>query len=111
LISSSSRAANLYVTLSRFQTTASYFRQEYQEVNMATEKTANESGVNRATDSEIPINKIDRTAPAGSKNSLGAESVRDWRPDTDDATVEAMDEEGPDLTAPRSSGKGGPSRN
>jgi hypothetical protein len=40
--------------------------------------------------------KIDRTAPAGSKNSLGAQSVRDGRPSTDDSVVEAIDEEGPD---------------
>jgi hypothetical protein len=38
---------------------------------------------------------IDPTAPAGSKNSLGAESVRDGRPATDDEVVEAMDEMGP----------------
>jgi hypothetical protein len=38
---------------------------------------------------------IDRTAPAGSENSLGAQSVRDGRPATDDSVVEAMDEEGP----------------
>ena len=44
--------------------------------------------------------KIDPTAPAGSENSLGAESVRDGRPATDDSTVEAMDEESPDITAP-----------
>lgn len=43
---------------------------------------------------------IDPTAPAGSENSLGAESVRDGRPATDDSTVEAMDEESPDITAP-----------
>jgi hypothetical protein len=41
--------------------------------------------------------KIDRTAPAGSENSLGAESVRDGRPATDDSVVEAMDEEGPGI--------------
>jgi hypothetical protein len=41
--------------------------------------------------------KIDRTAPAGSPNSLGAESVRDGRPSTDDSVVEAMDEEGPGI--------------
>ena len=41
--------------------------------------------------------KIDRTAPAGSENSLGAESVRDGRPDTDDSIVEAIDEEGPGI--------------
>jgi hypothetical protein len=39
--------------------------------------------------------KIDPTAPAGSKNSLGEESVRDGRPATDDNTVEAIDEETP----------------
>jgi hypothetical protein len=38
--------------------------------------------------------KIDRNAPAGSPNSLGAESVRDGRPSTDDSVVEAIDEEG-----------------
>jgi hypothetical protein len=41
---------------------------------------------------------IDRTAPAGSENSLGAQSVRDGRPATDDSVVEAMDEEGPGIT-------------
>jgi hypothetical protein len=39
--------------------------------------------------------KIDRNAPAGSENSLGAQSVRDGRPATDDSVVEAMDEEDP----------------
>jgi hypothetical protein len=41
--------------------------------------------------------KIDRNAPAGSENSLGAESVRDGRPSTDDSVVEAMDEKTPGL--------------
>lgn len=41
--------------------------------------------------------KIDRTSPAGSENSLGAESVRDGRPATDDSVVEAKDEEGPGI--------------
>jgi hypothetical protein len=41
--------------------------------------------------------KIDRNAPAGSESSLGAESVRDRRPSTDDSVVEAMDEETPGL--------------
>jgi len=50
--------------------------------------------------------KIDRTAPAGSENSLGAESVRDGRPATDDAVVEAMDEAGPGVTAPLAKDKG-----
>ncbi len=39
--------------------------------------------------------KIDRTAPAGSENSLGAESVRDGRPSTSDDVVEAIDEATP----------------
>jgi hypothetical protein len=43
---------------------------------------------------------IDRTAPAGSENSLGAESIRDGRPATDDSTVEAIDEVGPSIAAP-----------
>jgi hypothetical protein len=42
--------------------------------------------------------KIDRTAPAGSEHSLGAQSVRDGRPATDDSVVEAMDEEGPGIS-------------
>ena len=46
--------------------------------------------------------RIDPTAPAGSKNSLGAESVRDDRPGTDDHTVEAIDEEAPGFTPPDS---------
>jgi hypothetical protein len=42
------------------------------------------------------VNKIDPTAPAGSENSLGEESIRDGRPSTGDDVVEAIDEEGPD---------------
>ncbi len=38
---------------------------------------------------------IDRDAPAGSENSLGAESVRDGRPATKDDVIEAKDEMGP----------------
>jgi hypothetical protein len=41
--------------------------------------------------------EIDPTAPAGSPNSLGAESVRDGRPATDSSVVEAMDAEGPGI--------------
>jgi hypothetical protein len=47
------------------------------------------------TESNPRSPKIDPTAPAGSKNSLGEESVRDGRPTTDDSVVEAMDEETP----------------
>jgi hypothetical protein len=52
--------------------------------------------------------KIDLTAPAGSENSLGAESVRDGRPATDDSTVEAIDEEGPGPVDPLVSDKTNP---
>ena len=44
--------------------------------------------------------EIDPAAPAGSEDSLGEESVRDGRPDTDDSVVEAIDEEAPDLEEP-----------
>jgi hypothetical protein len=64
---------------------------------------------NQEKTSKIPIDdetdesgprdvKIDRTAPAGSENSLGAQSVRDGRPATDDSVVEAMDEEDPGIS-------------
>jgi hypothetical protein len=46
-------------------------------------------------------NRIDPTAPAGSENSLGEESIRDGRPTTDDSVVEAIDEEnGEDMPGP-----------
>ncbi len=55
--------------------------------------------IDDATDQTEPREvKIDRTAPAGSENSLGAQSVRDGRPATDDSVVEAMDEEGPGIS-------------
>jgi hypothetical protein len=47
----------------------------------------------RGKDSEEHV--IDVDAPAGSDDSLGAESVRDGRPSTDDEVVEAIDEETP----------------
>ncbi len=50
-----------------------------------------------ATPPESDPTKIDRNAPAGTPASLGAESVRDGRPSTDDSVVEAMDEEFPPL--------------
>jgi hypothetical protein len=46
--------------------------------------------------------KIDRNAPAGTENSLGAQSIRDGRPVTDDSVVEAMDEEDPAIPPARS---------
>jgi len=55
--------------------------------------------VDDETDQTRPLDvKIDRTAPAGSEHSLGAQSVRDGRPATDDSVVEAMDEEGPGIS-------------
>jgi hypothetical protein len=53
-----------------------------------------------ATTSESRSTKIDPTAPAGSKNSLGEESARDVRPTTDDSVVEAMDEATPVTPGP-----------
>ena len=44
--------------------------------------------------------KIDRNAPAGTENSLGAESIRDGRPSTDDTVVEAIDELDPGESSP-----------
>ena len=55
--------------------------------------------IDEVTDQAGPRDsKIDRTAPAGSEHSLGAQSVRDGRPATDDSVVEAMDEEGPGIS-------------
>jgi hypothetical protein len=51
--------------------------------------------ISKKTPPESDPTKIDRTAPAGTPASLGAESVRDGRPSTDDSVVEAMDEETP----------------
>jgi hypothetical protein len=53
--------------------------------------------VSSKTPSESDPRKIDRNAPAGTPSSLGAESVRDGRPSTDDSVVEAIDEETPPL--------------
>jgi hypothetical protein len=47
-----------------------------------------------ATTARLRRSKTNPEAPAGSE-SLGAESVRDGRPATDDSVVEAMDEEDP----------------
>jgi hypothetical protein len=55
---------------------------------------------------EARLTGIDRTAPAGSENSLGAQSVRDGRPGTDDDVVEAIDEEGPGTIAQPAGKKG-----
>ena len=44
--------------------------------------------------------EIDRTAPAGAENSLGAQSVQDGRPATDDSVVETIDELSPGEKSP-----------
>lgn len=49
---------------------------------------------------------IDPSAPAGSEDSLGAESVRDGRPSTDSDIVEAIDEEEPGETDPLTDDRG-----
>lgn len=54
----------------------------------------------KAEPSEDQEHKIDRNAPAGTEKSLGAESVRDGRPSTDDNTIEAIDELGPGPVPP-----------
>jgi hypothetical protein len=67
----------------------------------AQEKTTSKIGKPAATsETDLRAIKIDLTAPAGNERSLGAESVRDGRPATGDDVVEAMDEEGPGITAP-----------
>jgi hypothetical protein len=57
-----------------------------------------QTNASKKTPPESDPTKIDRNAPAGSPNSLGAESVRDGRPDTDDSVEEAKDEMGPGMT-------------
>ena len=57
------------------------------------------STVGKRTPPESDPTKVDRNAPAGSEESLGAERVRDGRPSTDASVVEAMDEESPSLVS------------
>jgi hypothetical protein len=66
---------------------------------MATAEDKVVSNVGKRTPPESDPTKMDRNAPAGSENSLGAESVRDGRPATDDSVVEAIDEETPGLVS------------
>jgi hypothetical protein len=64
----------------------------------ATQEKASEAPDNGATtiaESNPRSVQIDPTAPAGSKNSLGEESIRDGRPANDDNVVEAIDEANP----------------
>lgn len=50
------------------------------------------------TKSDICSTPIDRSAPAGSKSSLGAKSDCNGRPTADDSVVEAKDEQSPSLS-------------
>jgi hypothetical protein len=88
---------------------ASYLVVKRGECTMAAiqEKPTGTSGKDATAtpETESPT-KIDPNAPAGSENSLGAKSVRDGRPATDDSTVEAMDEESPDITGTLDTGSG-----
>jgi hypothetical protein len=59
-----------------------------------------ESQPDKAQQTNAPERKIDRNAPAGTENSLGAQSIRDGRPATDDSIVEAIDEVGPGALPP-----------
>ncbi len=58
-------------------------------MNTTQEAPAN---TNKAGEARPHHKEIDRNAPAGSENSLGEESIRDGRPNTDDTVVEAIDE-------------------
>jgi len=68
-------------------------------MNMAATQDRAVSNVGKRTPPESDPTKVDRNAPAGSDDSLGAESVREGRPSTDDSVVEAMDEESPGLVS------------
>jgi hypothetical protein len=61
----------------------------------ATQEEAARPDASKTAESNPRSSKIDPAAPAGSKNSLGEESIRDGRPATDGSTVEAIDEETP----------------
>jgi hypothetical protein len=66
------------------------------------EKTIRKIGNDPTATNESDLRAItfDLTAPAGDEKPLGAGSVRDRRPATCDDVVEAIDEEGPGVTAP-----------
>jgi hypothetical protein len=60
------------------------------------EKSATKTKTGPHPPANARVSKIDPTAPAGSENSLGEESIRDGRPATGDEVVEAIDEAGPE---------------
>ncbi len=61
-----------------------------------------DASANLATVTDACSGEIDRSAPAGSRNSLGAKSDCNGRPGTDDSVVEAKDELPPIPTPPNS---------
>jgi hypothetical protein len=61
----------------------------------ATQEKAVRPDAVKTAESNPRRSEIDPNAPAGSKDSLGEESIRDGRPATDDSIVEAIDEETP----------------
>jgi hypothetical protein len=63
----------------------------------ATQEKIITGNIPKDTPPESDPTKIDRNAPAGSDNPVGAESVRDRRPSTDDSVVDEIDEESPPL--------------
>lgn len=65
-----------------------------------TSETQPAENANPRTGSDPCTATTDVSAPAGSKNSLGAKSDCNGRPSTDDSIVEAMDEQGPAKTPP-----------
>ena len=67
---------------------------------MAQSQTAPDENKIASTGPDTCSTKTDPSAPAGSKNSLGAKSDCNGRPSTDDSVVEAMDEQGPLTTTP-----------
>jgi hypothetical protein len=66
---------------------------------MAANQEETIKSIRKGTPPESDPTKIDRNGPAGGENSLGAESVRDGRPSTDDSVKEVMDEETPGLAS------------
>ena len=68
-------------------------------MNMAAPDDRAVGNIVKRTPPESDPTKMDRKSPAGSKDALGAEDVRDDRPSTDDSVVAVMDEESPGLVS------------
>jgi len=61
-----------------------------------TDESRNNPVSTTAPDRRVP--KVDPTAPAGSKNSWGRKVFEVAAPQTDDGTIEAIDEVGPGVS-------------